>query len=342
MKAVIKLSNGKIFHGTTFGYVSEKFGELIVNTNMFGYQNAITDPACAGSIVVMTYPLIGNYGINFDECESDSPKIRALIVNEYEKNPRHLHCELDIDSYLKSHNILGICNVDTRSLTKTIKESGSLFAQITFDDKNNSSFSKDQNSNNLLVSEVSTKKEYIYSQGNKKVAILDLGIKKSSLKYLESKNLETKVFPFNTNYLDILNYNPDLFIISSGPGNPQDLIFLKESILNISKKIPTIAIGLGHQILSLVYDGKIDKLNFTTFCNNYPVKSLPENKIYTTIQNSSYFVKEQPSDFDITFEGINIKNIQALKHNSKNIFSFQFDVLNKDFDFILDNILKGE
>lgn len=335
MRATIKLENGMEFNGYSFGFCAESEGEIVINTCMFGYESIISDPANCNQIVVMTYPLIGNYGIELDNCESNSPTLRALLVNEYEENPQHIKCELDLDSYMKSNNIVGIYGVDTRELTRVIRSNGSMNAKIFFAD----STIKIDNIDNP-VKKISTKEAFVFSKGDKKIALLDFGVKNSTLKYLASKNFEVKVFPYDTKADEILKYNPDIVVLSSGAGNPKDLDMIKDEILKLADEKPTLAIALGHQLLCHTFGSDIEKLKVGNRGVNYPVKG--DNKIYTTSQNTGYYVKNAPKDFEIIFEGVNEKIIQGVKHKTKPIVSLQFDALVEDFDFILDEIMKGK
>ena len=341
MKAKIILDNGMSFDGYTFGYLAETTGDIVINTCMFGYEKIISNPAYCNQILVMTYPLIGNYGIELDNCESLSPTLNALIVNEFEKKPTHIKCELDLESYLKSNNIVGIYGVDTRELTRVLRSYGKMNAKILIEEKSSEIAEKTINNENP-VEIVSTKTPYIFSEGSKKLAVLDLGIKISSLKYLSSKDYQVKVFPYNTDPEEILNYNPEIIIISDGPGSPFNLSKFKEVVLKLSDKKPILAISLGHQLLNLAFGGLVNNLKLGHRGNNYPVKDIKRNRIYTTSQNTDFYVSQEPETFDIIFEGVNEKIIQATKHKTKPIASFQFDILSNDFDFIFDELTKGD
>lgn len=328
MKAKLILQNGTEFEGKAFGYLQETIGEVVFNTAMSGYQEVLTDPSYYGQIVVMTYPLIGNYGINLDDSESSSPKVRGLIVREKCVNPNNFRCELELDDYLKSNKILGLEDIDTRELAKIIRREGTMNGMIVLE---NHTLDKEDIQNKLLshkianaIEKVSTKAPYEFCKGDLRVAVLDFGLKNSMLKRFEERNCGVKVYPYNTKAEVILKDDPDLIFLSSGPSDPNELTSVIEEIKILTDKKPTVGICLGHQLLTLAFGGKIGKLKFGHRGSNHPVKNLINDRVYITAQSHSYYTEEVPSDFEVTHRSVNDHTVEGMKHKNKPIFSVQF------------------
>ncbi len=325
MKGKLILQNGMEFEGKLFGHIHEAIGEVVFNTSMSGYQEVITDPASYGQFVVMTYPLIGNYGINLDDSESDSPKLKALIVREKANFPNNFRCELELDDYLKSNQVIGLEGVDTRALAKIIRTSGTMNAMIVLE---NTQESKDQIQQKIAshkitdgISKVSTKKAYDYSQGRIKVAVLDFGVKNSVLKNFAKRNCAVRVYPYNTTAEEILKDNPDLIFLSDGPSNPNEETAIVEQIKKLAAQKPIAAMCLGHQLLALAFGGKVGKLTSGHF-GGHPVKNLLDGRVYATAQSHSYYVEEAPEGFEVTHISVNDKTIEGMKNNR--CYSVQF------------------
>lgn len=328
MKAKLILQNGMEFEGTAFGYLQGSIGEVVFNTAMSGYQETLTDPAYYGQIVVMTYPLIGNYGINLDDSESSSPKVSGLIVREKATTPNNFRCELELDDYLKSNKVIGLEGIDTRALTKVLRKEGTMNGIIVLENHNIreqeiqeklSSFSVEN-----AVKEVSCKNIYEYCKGDLKVAVMDLGLKNSILEHLKKRNCSVKVYPYDTKASEILKDDPDLVLLSSGPGDPRELDPILSEIRSLADQRPVVGISLGHQLLTLAFGGKVDKLRFGHRGSNHPVKDLLTDKVYITAQNHGYFTSELPSDFEVTHKNLNDDTIQGMRHKHKPLFSVQF------------------
>ena len=236
MNAKLILENGMVFEGNAFGYLSDSVGEVVFTTGMTGYQEVLTDPSYYGQIVTMTYPLIGNYGVNLEDVESNSPKVRGFIVREKCSFPSNFRCEMDLDNYLKQNKIVGLEGIDTRALTKVLRNNGTMKGIIVVDEIGE----KDVNdritayTNKEAVKNVTTDKVYTIEGNGKHVAVMDFGIKTNILRCFKKRGCKLTVFPANAKAEDILAINPDLVFLSNGPGDPQDV---PESIENIKKLI---------------------------------------------------------------------------------------------------------
>ncbi|SHE40076.1 carbamoyl phosphate synthase small subunit [Clostridium fallax] len=326
MKAKLILENGTIFNGTTFGYLKETVGEVVFNTGMTGYEEALTDPSYYGQIVTMTYPLIGNYGINLDDMESDSPKVKGFIVREKCNYPNNFRCELEIDTYLKQNKILGLEGIDTRALTKILRNNGTMKGIITLDTFNDDEVKqKLKNFNNKnAVKNVTTKTVHTIEGNGKHVAILDFGIKSNIIKSFVQRGCKVTLLPAYTSSEEILKLDPDLIFLSNGPGDPEDLLEPIKNIKNLVGKKPIVGICLGHQLLALALGGKTEKLKFGHRGCNHPVKDLEENKVHITSQNHGYYVAKVPEDMEITHISLNDQTVEGMKHKKLPIFSVQF------------------
>lgn len=326
MKAKLILENGTIFNGTAFGYLKETVGEVVFNTGMTGYEEALTDPSYYGQIVTMTYPLIGNYGINLDDMESDSPKVKGFIVREKCNYPNNFRCELEIDTYLKQNKILGLEGIDTRALTKILRNNGTMKGIITLDTFNDDEVKqKLKNFNNKnAVKNVTTKTVHTIEGNGKHVAILDFGIKSNIIKSFLQRGCKVTLLPAYTSSEEILKLDPDLIFLSNGPGDPEDLLEPIKNIKDLVGKKPIVGICLGHQLLALALGGKTEKLKFGHRGCNHPVKDLEENKVHITSQNHGYYVAKVPEDMEITHISLNDQTVEGMKHKKLPIFSVQF------------------
>ncbi|MCX5706860.1 MAG: glutamine-hydrolyzing carbamoyl-phosphate synthase small subunit, partial [Candidatus Omnitrophica bacterium] len=259
MEAILVLEDGKVFKGESFGAEGERYGEVVFNTSMSGYQEIITDPSYKGQIVAMTYPLMGNYGINLEDVESRRPFLEAFAVREYSKIASNWRSKDNLGRYLKENNIMGIEGLDTRALTLHIRKAGAMKAVLSTCDLNEKSLiEKAKNSQGLigvdLVKDVTAAKKYIWSKAkNKKykVAVLDCGVKYNILRKLLEAGCEVVVIPADTDSKDILKLKPDGLLLSNGPGDPAAVGYVVETTKKLLKKLPIFGICLGHQMLGL-------------------------------------------------------------------------------------------
>lgn len=326
MKAKLILENGIVFEGRAFGYLEETVGEVVFNTGMTGYQEVLTDPSYYGQIVTMTYPLIGNYGLNLEDAESQSPKVKGFIVREACDYPNNFRCEIKLNDYLKNNKIMALERIDTRALTKVLRSSGTMKGIITVEELGEE-YVKDKleaYSNVDAVKNVTTEDIYTISGSGKHVAIIDFGIKANIIRSFRHRGCKLTIFPANAEYTKILEVNPDLIFLSNGPGNPEDLPEAIENIKQLIGKKPMVGICLGHQLLALALGGKTGKLKFGHRGCNHPVKDLEENRVYITSQNHGYYVKEVPENVEITHVNINDGTVEGMRHKTLPIYSVQF------------------
>lgn len=293
----IVLEDGEEYLGYGFGANKEAICEIVFNTSVVGYQEIVSDPSYTYQMVVMTYPLIGNYGITDDDYETNKPTIGGLIVREYNDIPSNFRYTKTLSEYLEENNIPGISGIDTRKLTRSIRNKGSRKVIITnitttkeqaLEKLNNTSIPSD------AVSKVSCKKIWYSRTANAKynVVAVDCGIKLNIIRSLNKRGCNVTIVPYNTSYEDIVCLKPDGVFFSNGPGNPEDVPEVISLIKQLKGKYPIFGICLGHQLISLSYGAKTYKLKFGHRGGNHPVKNLKTGKIEITSQNHSYAVYE--------------------------------------------------
>lgn len=326
MKAKLILENGQVFEGKAFGYLKDSVGEVVFTTGMTGYQEVLTDPSYYGQIVTMTYPLIGNYGINLEDNESSTPKVSGFVVREKCDMPNNFRCELKLETFLKQNKIVGIEGIDTRELTKVLRNNGTMRGIIALEELDQSEIDKRINafSNKDAVKMVTTKKSYVIEGSGKHVAVMDFGIKNSILRCFKERGCKLSVFPASATAEEILAVNPDLVFLSNGPGNPKDVPDSIETIKSIIGKKPITGICFGNQLIALALGGETIKLKFGHRGCNHPVKDLETNKVAITSQNHGYVVETLPEDMVMTHININDGTVEGMKHKKLPIFSVQF------------------
>lgn len=320
MTAQLVLEDGTTFSGKLFGYQDFCQGEIVFNTDMIGYQKILSDPSYAGQIVVMTYPLIGNHGINSWEEESNNSFVKGVIVQENCLYHNNWQSRGSLANYLKNKKIVGLTGIDTRSLTKYLCSKGTMQAEITQDKANFSS---------VIVNPAYylTKKDIVHIHGQgPRMVVIDFGIKNSILEILKREAWEIFIVPCWTTAAEILSLQPQGLFLSNGPGNPQELSEVVHNIKKLIKKLPIFGIGLGHQIISLALGADTYKLKLGHRGNNHPVKDLIKNKVYITNQNHGFAVQEKtlPTDIIVTYRNLNDQSIEGIKHKFLPIFSVQF------------------
>lgn len=329
IKAELILENGMKFKGSAFGYIKETVGEVVFTTGMTGYQETLTDPSFAGQIVTMTYPLIGNYGINLDDMESRKPFLKALIVREKCDMPNNWRCEMVLDGFLKQNKIMGLEGIDTRALTRTIREKGCMKGIITtrVDDLTPSQVKQkfDTYTNVYAVKEVTIDKPYTINGIGTHLAVLDCGIKQGILRDLSKRGCKLSVFPAFTSAEEILDVNPDALFLGNGPGDPKDIPEVIETVKAlIDSGKPVLGICLGHQLISLALGCNTTKLKFGHHGGNHPVKDLQTGRVYITSQNHNYVVCDLSDEVEPTFINVNDGSIEGIRHKTKPIYSVQF------------------
>ena len=330
--AVLLLDDGKLFKGTTFGATGQSIGEVCFNTGMTGYQEILTDPSYAKQIVTMTAPHIGNYGVNSEDIESEKIQISGFVIKEESTFPSSWRSEMSLGDYLRKQNIVGIKNIDTRALTRHIRDNGAMNGIIssTTDNKNKLT-SKLKSSPSMtgldLAKIVSTKNIYDWSdKGEYRVAAIDFGIKRNILRLLEEFNCQVTVFPANATAKDILSFDPDGVFLSNGPGDPAAVEYGIETVKQILGEKPIFGICLGHQILAIALGAKTFKLKFGHRGINHPVKNMVEKTIEITSQNHGFAVDLESLPKNVISTHINLNDNTSAGIESINYpaFSVQY------------------
>lgn len=333
MNAILALEDGTVFRGKSFGASGERYGEVVFNTSMTGYQEILTDPSYKGQIVAMTYPLIGNYGVNKEDVESCRPFVEGFVVKEYSKIASNWRSSQSLGDYLKENNIVGIEGIDTRSLTLHIRESGELKAVLSTEDQDEKSLvKKAKDSPGLigrdLVKDVTCSKIYGWNkQGKYKVIVLDCGVKLNILRQLEQNGCQVLVVPAGTASRQILSLKPDGVLLSNGPGDPAALSTVINTTRELLGQVPIFGICLGHQVLGLALDGKTYKLKFGHHGANHPVKDAKTNKVAITVQNHGFCVDIDTlnrREVEITHINLNDETLEGIQHKKLPVFSVQF------------------
>ena len=312
--AVLLLDDGKLFKGTTFGATGQSIGEVCFNTGMTGYQEILTDPSYAKQIVTMTAPHIGNYGVNSEDIESEKIQISGFVIKEESTFPSSWRSEMSLGDYLRKQNIVGIKNIDTRSLTRHLRDNGAMNGIISsIKDNKNKLTSKLKSSPSMtgldLAKIVSTKNIYDWSdKGEYRVAAIDFGIKRNILRLLEEFNCQVTVFPANATAKDILSFDPDGVFLSNGPGDPAAVEYGIETVKQILGEKPIFGICLGHQILAIALGAKTFKLKFGHRGINHPVKNMVEKTIEITSQNHGFAVELESLPKNVISTHINLND----------------------------------
>ncbi len=329
VKAALILENGQVFEGKAFGYIKETVGEVVFTTNMTGYQETLTDPSYAGQIVVMTFPLIGNYGINLDDMESRKPFLKGFIVKEKCDYPNNWRCEMDLDGFLKQHKIMGLEGIDTRMLTRVLRDNGTMRGIITtrVGDLTESQIKQKFNTytNRNAVAEVTTPEKYVINGKGIHFAVLDFGIKLSILREFQKAGCKLTVFPAFTPADEVMSCKPDAIFLANGPGDPADIQSVVEEVKEfIDMGMPILGICLGNQIVARALGCNTKRLKFGHHGGNHPVRDVQTGRIYITSQNHEFVVCDLPEDVEASFININDNSIEGIRHKTKPIFTVQF------------------
>jgi len=332
-KARLVLEDGRVFNGYSFGASGERFGEVVFNTSMAGYQEIITDPSYKGQMVCMTYPLIGNYGTNDEDVESRKPFLETFIIKELSRISSNYRSTKDLGTYLKENDVMGICGIDTRALTRHIRTQGVMKAVLsTIDTDENDLLAKVKASQGLegvdLVKEVTYDKSFEWNDSGKyKVIVLDCGVKFNILRLLEKYDCQVTVVPADTDANGILDMKPDGVMLSNGPGDPAAVPYVVETVKNIIGKVPIFGICLGHQMIGQALGGKTYKLKFGHHGGNQPVKDIKSGKVFITVQNHSFCVDDKSinsDEIEVTHVNLNDNTLEGIRHTKLPLFSVQF------------------
>ncbi|MBM32643.1 MAG: carbamoyl phosphate synthase small subunit [Chloroflexi bacterium] len=336
-KAYLFLDDGSVYHGKNIGSEKESNGEVVFNTSMTGYQEMLTDPSYKGQILIATYPLIGNYGINPYFSESNNIQVSGFIVRSLCDFPSHNLSTLSLGDFLIDNNIPGISDIDTRSITKKIRSKGVMKGLITLNNDEKRALKILKSTENYdqkdLVSSVSTKTVYEYMsqkeddvQRKFNIVLLDLGVKRNILRILDSKGCKITVLPWNSSAKTILGFNPDGIVFSPGPGDPSRLDDIVKVVKEIIGSVPIMGICLGHQIIARAFGFDTFKLHFGHRGGNQPVKDLMNGKVYPTAQNHGYAVKSDVlnREIEVSHMNLNDQTISGLINKKDAVITIQY------------------
>lgn len=326
MKGYLFLCDGTKLYGNIIGNPKNAIGEVVFNTGMTGYQEIVTDPSYFGQILVLTYPMVGNYGVANERDQSGKVQVKGLVMRSCTDNYSNWESGGSFVDYLEKNNLVAIEGIDTRHLTQLIRNKGTMTGQIVCDDTED--IKGVMTYENIMPSyKVSTEKSYQLGSGKLNIAIYDFGIKKGILKQLVNKDFRLTVYPANTTAETVLADNPDGIFLSNGPGNPEELSDIILQVNKLVEKKPVFGICLGHQLLALAYGAKTEKLKFGHRGSNHPVKDINKNRIFITSQNHGYVVNKdslESLDLEITHYNVNDESIEGFKHKYKPVFSVQY------------------
>ena len=326
--AILMLEDGTTFSGRSLGAVGKTLGEVCFNTGITGYQEILTDPSYAKQIVTMTAPHIGNYGVNSEDIESSKIQASGFVIKEESIVPSNWRSQFSIGDYLQNENIVGIKNIDTRSLTIHLRNHGAMNGIISSDSIDDGLLRKELTSHPSMAGQdlakvVSTREMYKFSeQGKYKVAVLDFGVKRNILKILKKLNCQVSVFPANTSSKEILDISPDGIFLSNGPGDPAAVSYAITAVKEILGKKPMFGICLGHQILALSLGAKTFKLKFGHRGINHPVKNLITNAVEITSQNHGFAVDSKSLTNNILETHVNLNDNTNAGLESVDNFAF--------------------
>ena len=335
-KAILYLEDGTGFFGQSLSAQGESAGEVVFNTAMTGYQEVLTDPSYAGQIVTMTYPLIGNYGVNKEDIESKKIHVKGFVVKEFCRTHSNYRATQSLIDYLNDNNIIAIEGIDTRALTRHLRLQGAMKAILSTEDFDPASLSKKLNDVPSMegsdwVSKVTTEEKYIWKDeegqsAKYKVAAIDCGIKFNILRILTRLECEVHVFPARASVEEIKAINPDGLFISNGPGDPAGVPYVADTVKQFFDRIPVFGICLGHQILGLALGGKTYKMKFGHHGVNHPVKDLINERIGITSQNHGFCVDMESlnkDDIELVNMNLNDQTLEGIRHKQWPVFSFQ-------------------
>lgn len=329
-KRYLILEDGSCYEGVAFGSDHYQVGELVFNTGMSGYQEVLSDASYCGQIVMMTYPLIGNYGINRDDFESLDPAVFGFVVRECCTKPSNFRGTMTLDEFLKLKNIPGIAGVDTRALTRKLRTSGTKRAIMADEGADVAGIASMLQSMDYLhdqVARVSTQKPYPIPSRGKKVVLIDFGAKHGIIRELSKRNCDLVVVPYDTSAKAMLALHPDGIMLSNGPGDPKDMEGAISVIKELIGKVPMFGICLGHQLIALACGANTTKLTFGHRGCNHPVMNLATGKVEITSQNHGYAVEVESlvnTDLVMTHQALNDKSVEGLKHSTYPVFSVQY------------------
>ncbi|MBB5182588.1 carbamoyl-phosphate synthase small subunit [Catenisphaera adipataccumulans] len=331
MDRLLILEDGSVYKGTALGSNANfRMGEIVFNTSMTGYQEILTDNSYCGQIIMMTYPLMGNYGINGDDMESIIPAAFGFVVRDYCEYPSNWRSQQTLDDYLKRVNVPGIYGIDTRAITKKIRTQGTMKATLADPDVDVEAVIRELNENDYLhnqVKRVSTTRIYPIPNRGHKVVLMDFGAKLGIVRELTKRNCDLIVVPYDTPAYEIMNFHPDGVMLSNGPGDPEDVSIAIQTIRQLVGKVPMFGICLGHQLIGLACGAKTYKLKFGHRGGNHPVVNLATGRVEITSQNHSFAIdidSLKDTDLEMTHQALNDHSCEGVRHKKYPIFSVQY------------------
>ena len=337
--AYLVLEDGSTFRGVPFSSVNEAYGEVVFNTSMTGYQEMLTDPSYAGQIVVPTYPMIGNYGINKENNESKEIQVSGFVVRQQCQEPSHRESSSTLTDFLLAHDIPGISEIDTRAVTRRIRTRGVMMGAIAINISPEEALSQLKNipayGKVNYVTQVSAIEPYNWTQSIKnipqknadlKILVSDFGLKFNILRILRSNGCAVEVFPSDTTAEELLEQNPDGIMLSPGPGDPELLEYTVETVKDLLGRVPIMGICLGNQVLAQALGGKTYKLKFGHRGANHPVQDVSTGRVYITAQNHGYSIDPDslPSEVEISHISMNDQTVEGIRHRSLPAMSIQY------------------
>ena len=331
MIGYLVLENGDVFEGERIGYNSDTACEVVFNTGMVGYIETFTDPSYAGQGIVMTYPLIGNYGIIPEDTESNRIWAKAIFIHDLAEFESNFRTKQNLDKYLKDYRIPGLTKVNTRKLTKVLRNSGTMKGYLTSNINNMNEIKERIKAYEVgkVVDMVTSKEIKTYGKGkSKKVALIDYGFKHNIVNSLLKRDVEVTVFPANTTAERIIAFKPDGIMLSNGPGDPQNCEFQIRTLKRLyEENIPIFGICLGHQLMGIATGAKTAKLKYGHRGPNHPVKDLKKDRVYITSQNHGYYILEDsinPKIAEVSHINLNDDTVEGLRYKNKKICTVQF------------------
>lgn len=332
MRATLILENGAMFQGTGMGDPADRICEMVFNTSMAGYQEVLTDPSYAGQGVVMTYPLIGNYGVNKEDEESSHPWAEAFVVRRLCRRGSNFRCEGDLDSYLKENHVAGLCDVDTRAITRILREQGTMNGLITTEEN----FNLNEKLEKIrayrvagTVEKVTRPAAEVFGEdGGYHVALMDFGVKQNMIRSLVKRGCRVTVLPAHTPAAEILAGGYDGVMLSNGPGDPADCTEIIAELKKLYESdLPIFGVCLGHQLMALATGAKSEKLKYGHRGGNHPVRDIAEGRVYITSQNHGYCIvadSVDPAVAEVSHVNVNDGTVEGLRYKNRKLFTVQF------------------